>query len=403
VAHGMKMNSSLQWLSLQSNKIGPAGAATLASALKGHAALKMLNLGNNDIADQGASAVAMSLKSHLLPTLHELGLSGNGIGDAGACALADALKVNTSLRKLGLSKAEIGTAGSLALADALRVNSALRKLNLSYNSISLLGASSVAAALRVNSSLEELDLGSNSIGVAGSLAVAAALKTNSILQKLAGVMLFSVEVLELLKLPLELQGKPNEMVIEHLDRTRLPLLGCCCQGDRLEEVRALLDKGEAVDASTRFGTTALWMASEGGHQDVVKELLRRGARPTARARRGRENHSAMDIASDKRHAEVVRLLGVASVWQSDVGVVQVASELTSSPSGLTEALRREMVATRRLRDLLRPLVDPRARGRRKELFAKSLQLRLPWHLRVQVLEFVVVAPIRRGWGREEFE
>lgn len=74
----------------------------------------------------------------------------------------------------------------------------------------------------------------------------------------------------------------------------------------------------------------------------------------------------------------------------------------SALPGRSTELRRSVVAARQLRDLLRPLVDPRAKERRAALFGDSPLLGLPWHLRVHLLEFVVATPIRAGWGREEF-
>ena len=48
------------------------------------------------------------------------------------------------------------------------------------------------------------------------------------------------------------------------------------KGDAVS-VTALLDKGADVNAKFRYGTTALFKASERGHTEIVKILLARGA------------------------------------------------------------------------------------------------------------------------------
>ena len=46
---------------------------------------------------------------------------------------------------------------------------------------------------------------------------------------------------------------------------------------RLDFVRALLEAGADVQRRGQFGYTALHAAAQGGHLDVVQELVRRGA------------------------------------------------------------------------------------------------------------------------------
>lgn len=155
-----------------------------------------------------------------------------------------------------------------------------------------------------------------------------------------------------------------------MDRRRLPLLSACSAGS-LDEVRSLLELGAPIDAATRRGTTAL------------------------------------DVALEAGSIEVAALLGAVEVWQSDT--VTSAVEFGGRSSGrrwnrpVPPRVRAAVAASRQLRDLLRPAVDPRAKARRAVLFRESPLLVLPYHVRVHVLRFLVVSPLLGGWGDAEFE
>ena len=60
---------------------------------------------------------------------------GNKIGPAGAALLADALKENATLTHLDLWENQIGAEGAACLAEALAVNRALQTLDLRDNSL----------------------------------------------------------------------------------------------------------------------------------------------------------------------------------------------------------------------------------------------------------------------------
>lgn len=81
------------------------------------------------------------------------------------------------------------------------------------------------------------------------------------------------------------------------------------------------------------------------------------------------------------------------LWRWDASVVELEQDSSQG--------RAEAVQMRRVRDLIRPLVDPRRRALRSRCYAKSPLLRLSWDLRVRVLSFVVVTPDRPGWSEDE--
>lgn len=217
----------------------------------------------------------------------------------------------------------------------------------------------------------------------------------------SGVELGTEAVLLAAGLPRELADEDNEVVLELLDRQQFPLLGSSSNGNAML-VRDLLNSGAAVNAATRLGTTALWLASAEGHTRVVKELLKHGADCTVRSTFGGASHTPMDMALAMGNADVALHLAKVGTWQSDASVRVAVAKLVSRSRSLPAEVRRAMEGARCLRDQLRALVDPRAKARRNMIFRGSPLLRLPWHLRVQVLEFVVLGPIRDGWGREEF-
>jgi hypothetical protein len=71
-------------------------------------------------------------------------------------------------------------------------------------------------------------------------------------------------------------------------------------------VQALLTKGADVNAMASNGTTALMIASQEGHLDVVQVLLAQGAKVNAKA--SNNGATALMIASQKGHLDVVRAL-----------------------------------------------------------------------------------------------
>jgi len=85
---------ALKHLSLQRNRVGDDGAASLAAALAGGAlpALELLYLGENEVGDAGATALAEALREGACPKLRRLGLQANRLGDGALEALAAALR-----------------------------------------------------------------------------------------------------------------------------------------------------------------------------------------------------------------------------------------------------------------------------------------------------------------------
>ena len=88
--------------------------------------LKVLNLRSLCIGDDGAVTVAAFIKVN--DTVEQVSLHGNEIGPLGSKAIADALKHNKSLQALGLTYNPIGDEGADAFIDALSHNVCLTEL-----------------------------------------------------------------------------------------------------------------------------------------------------------------------------------------------------------------------------------------------------------------------------------
>ena len=112
--------------------LGDEGAVALARALRTCAtSLQWLHLGGNQIGPRGAAALAEALPR----SVRVLGLERNALGDEGAAALASLLQRNDTLALLDLSRNAIHDAGVLPLLDALARNDAIEQLDLRGNHI----------------------------------------------------------------------------------------------------------------------------------------------------------------------------------------------------------------------------------------------------------------------------
>jgi ankyrin repeat protein len=82
-------------------------------------------------------------------------------------------------------------------------------------------------------------------------------------------------------------------------------LHIAAEGGHLEVVEVLLKFGAVIDSKDEYGITALHIAVEGGHLEVVEVLLKFGAVIDSKNDFG---ITALHIAADKGHLEVVKVL-----------------------------------------------------------------------------------------------
>ena len=93
---------------------------------------------------------------------------------------------------------------------------------------------------------------------------------------------------------------------EHSVSAWSDFMTACCTGD-VAKVSSLLQGENQIDVNQRDseGYTALLLASEGGHTEIVQQLLKSGANIDAQTKEG---ESALMKACRNGHDDVVKLL-----------------------------------------------------------------------------------------------
>lgn len=178
-----------------------------------------------------------------------------------------------------------------------------------------------------------------------------------------------------------------------VDATRWTSLHEAVLNGRIHCVRALLAAGADPRAKDSGGNTPLHGACECGKVGCARLLLSAGADVHA------VNKKEKTILWLSINNPTFDLIFESVLWLGDEKI----SEIPDVRVVKYRRTRKEMVNIRRVRDLLRPLVDPRQKHRRRVLYRDSPLLALPWELCVEVLSFVTWRPIWPTWGREEFE
>ena len=169
VAMLLKNDPKKKNLNLWPNQIGDAGAQILGGALKVNHTLQSLTLRYAHIGVTGAQALGTALQVN--QSIQSLNLWNNQICTAGAKALGASLKVNQSIQTLNPGNNIIATKGAEAIGDALQINQSLQSLHLGNNQINATGAEALNVALQVNQSIQTLNLGNNVIGAEGIITV----------------------------------------------------------------------------------------------------------------------------------------------------------------------------------------------------------------------------------------
>lgn len=174
VATLIRTNSYLQTLVLVESDLGDVGAMAIASALS-EATLKTLSLNECNIGDAGGVAIAEALRVNT--TLTFLNLVGNRMGPLAAKAFGELLQANTPLRELVLSGNPLGDVGLVNVVDGLRQNTTLVMLGLM--GIHAQNFAPVGVLLRENATLMSLFLNNNTFLEVDS--IVAALNENTTL------------------------------------------------------------------------------------------------------------------------------------------------------------------------------------------------------------------------------
>ena len=166
LVEALQLNSDIESLnlvtSLQSNE--HAFRLFAAGILRNHCSLKSVFLSYNRLQNMVDVGTALMTNSNLLV----LDLDYNRIGPDGAAALASGLSVNQSLEKLSLSWNRIGDDGTIALAEALRSNQSLHALSLRRNDITNVGADALQKASKHSTAIYHIDVENNFVCIKGA-------------------------------------------------------------------------------------------------------------------------------------------------------------------------------------------------------------------------------------------
>ena len=127
------VNKQCTRLWLSGNRIGPAGAATLAAALLNNHHIERLHLLGNLLGEKGIKFLMKAIANDNR-TLKMLNLQDTGITDTSIECIAEMLKTNKGLISLWLGKNDITDTGLSVLSEVLlQQNNTLQYLDLSSN------------------------------------------------------------------------------------------------------------------------------------------------------------------------------------------------------------------------------------------------------------------------------
>src|SRR5579864_7573859 len=99
------------------------------------------------------------------------------------------------------------------------------------------------------------------------------------------------------------------------------LLGAARKGD-LPAVKALCEKGAAIEAKTPYGQTPLYLAAMNGHEEVVRFLVDKGARTDVKDTFYKA--SILDFVLQRKHFDVAKTLITKGTGSPDDELAAVA-------------------------------------------------------------------------------
>ena len=182
---GLGPSCPIQELKLQSNGIGPEGAATLVTFLDAKhpdirntpvlPKLNRLDLSYNELGDNGTAkltkAISKRAKSGTTQSgMAEVSLSGNDMGSKGIESIMNKL-LQHKLVTLNLDNNSIGDQGCQLVAASLPTIPSLSRLNLAFNDIGCRGMATLMRSLVGCESITSLGLSGNVMRISGAIAM----------------------------------------------------------------------------------------------------------------------------------------------------------------------------------------------------------------------------------------
>lgn len=159
-------STTLQNVILSGNLCDAEGVSgDFAAGLTANASIKSLCLASCRLCDEGVKILCDGpLRSH--PTLEHVSLQYNRVSPAGAKSVADMIAVNKGLRYIDLSGNSVGPEGAVALVEGLKKNKGrLQRLGIQMNELQPKGVRAFCQLFMSSegSSLEYLDLRHNGV------------------------------------------------------------------------------------------------------------------------------------------------------------------------------------------------------------------------------------------------
>lgn len=231
-------NTTLKYLNISMNHIGPSGADSIGILLKYSYVIERLNLSRNEIGDDGVEAICAGLEHPMRgeSALTHLNLDWNSIHDVGGRRLARMLTSNSTLDRLQLASNGIGDDGVTALVRSLEYNQILRELDLVGNQIQDGGAMVVAEHwCRSQENLTNIKLDMNCISFVGEARLQAAIEFRRNRETWLGRLLRQIEAGKTISINLldEPQHGDDELlaIAAHVARYRPQCITTFCVGN----------------------------------------------------------------------------------------------------------------------------------------------------------------------------
>ena len=176
---GLQNNTHLQWINVDTNKIGDPGVESLCNVLmNGTSNISVLNLRANMLTELSGKLLANAVQKNWTLNLLDLSVNVKGkFGDNGVISLCEGLKKNESLRGLRISGNELTGKCCQAVSDLFANHTNLGILEMDHNpGLNDEAFKVLCKGLSKNSRLKLLNFGECNPGKKGAIALQAALK-----------------------------------------------------------------------------------------------------------------------------------------------------------------------------------------------------------------------------------
>eukprot|EP00475_Leptophrys_vorax_P015170 TRINITY_DN21535_c0_g2_i1.p1 TRINITY_DN21535_c0_g2~~TRINITY_DN21535_c0_g2_i1.p1 ORF type:complete len:679 (-),score=160.03 TRINITY_DN21535_c0_g2_i1:851-2887(-) len=147
----MEREAKLEYFSVDSNRIGPIGLASIFKALRTNTCLKFLCVVGNDIGDVGASECAIMLK--LNTQLEDLAMDYTGLSSSGAVDLCKAIESSRTLDLVCLKFNNLKDSMAKHVADVIEHNSSMVAFWIDNNLFSQDSAKLFEESMKSNTSI----------------------------------------------------------------------------------------------------------------------------------------------------------------------------------------------------------------------------------------------------------